>query len=54
MRKGVSSSPGSTNALVKLSVLEILLDKVLTTNFLIETCTKLEELILTVMFIWAH
>ena len=33
----------------KLSVLESLLDKELTANFLVETCTKLDKLILAVM-----
>ena len=38
-------SPVRSNALVKLSVLEILLDKELTVNCLVETRTKLKELI---------
>ena len=46
VREVLSLSPFSTNALVKLSVLEITLDKEPTANCLAETHTKLEELIL--------
>ena len=49
MQEVVSSSPISTNALMKFEVLEIPLDKELTANCLVETHTKLEELILAVM-----
>ena len=45
VREVASLSPVSANALMKLSVLEIPLDKELTANCLIETRTKLEELI---------
>ena len=38
-------SPARSNALVKLSVLEIPLDRELTANCLVETRTKLEELV---------
>ena len=45
MHEVVGSSPVRSNALVKLSVLEIPLDKKLTDKCLMETRTKLEELI---------
>ena len=45
VREVASSSPVSTNALVKLMLLEITLDKELTANCLVETRTKLEELV---------
>ena len=45
----MSYSPVSANALMKLSVLEIPLDKELTVNCLIKTCMKLKELILAAM-----
>ena len=49
-----SSSPVSSNgnALVKMSVLEVPLDKELTVNCLVETRTKLEELIPAAMVIY--
>ena len=50
LREVASSSPVSTNTLMKLSVLEIPLNKELTTNCLSETRTKLEELISAAMF----
>ena len=49
VREVASSSPVSTNSLVKLSVFEMHLDLELTANYLVETRTKLEELIPTAM-----
>ena len=45
----VSLSTISSKALVKLSVLQIPLDKELIVNFLMEICIKLRELILAAM-----
>ena len=50
MQEVASLSPVSTNALMKVNVLEIPLDKELTANCLVETQTKLiKELIPVVM-----
>ena len=47
----MSSSPVSTNALVKMGVLEIPLDMEFTINGLKKTHTKLRELILATMVV---
>ena len=52
MGEVASSSLVSTNALKKLSVLEILFDKELTANWLVGTRPKVEELIKVQLPLW--